>query len=253
MRLKRLRRYNDRTAVRNQASLFYDVGRLYAPRYRQATLYSFFAPQDPNTQLALDLAYTDVKAAFQYYLAHYNRGRPFIVASHSQGTTHARRLLHELVDNNPQLRKQLIAAYLVGGQVTPHEYPHLPTLRDSIQVGGIIAWNTALRGTNYGPYHRLLVTNPLTWTLDSATVPASLNRGGVSLRFRGIDPHPTGAQIHQGLLWVDDPHLPGYRRLRVPGLKELSASYHIVDYNLFYLNVRENAHARVRAWQSTFR
>jgi hypothetical protein len=253
MRLQRLRRYNDRTAVRNQASLFYDVGRLYAPRYRQATLYSFFAPQDPNTQPALDLAYADVKAAFQYYLAHYNHGRPFIVASHSQGTTHARRLLHELVDNNPRLRKQLIAAYLVGGQVTPHEYPHLPALRDSLQVGGIIAWNTALRGTYYGPYHSLLVTNPLTWTLDSANAPASLNRGGVSLRFRNIDPHPTGAQIHQGLLWVDDPHLSGYRRLRVPGLKELSVSYHIVNYNLFYLNVRENARARVRAWQSTFR
>jgi hypothetical protein len=250
---KRLRRYTDRTVLRNQASLFYDVGRLYAPRYRQATLYSFFAPEDPSTQPALDLAYADVKAAFQYYLAHYNHGRPFILASHSQGTTHAQRLLHELVDDNSQLRKQLVAAYLVGRQVTPHEYHNLPALRDSLQTGGIIAWNTALRGTDYAPYHGLLATNPLTWTLDSANAPASLNCGGVPLSFKHIDPHLTGAQAHQGLLWADDPHLPGYRRLHIPGLKALSASYHIVDYNLFYLNVRQNARARVRAWQSAGR
>jgi hypothetical protein len=253
LRLKRLRRYTNRTCLRNQASLFYDVGRLYAPRYRQATIYSFFAPQDPNTQPALDLAYADVKASFLYYLAHYNHGRPFILASHSQGTTHAQRLLHELVDDDPQLRNQLIAAYLVGRDVRPHDYKNLPALRDSLQTGGIIAWNTALRGTNYEPYHGLLVTNPLTWTLDSAAAPASLNRGGVPLSYKYSNPHLTGAQVHQGLLWADDPHLPGYRRLHIPGLKELNASYHIVDYNLFYLNVRQNARARVRAWQSTSR
>ncbi|WP_220235719.1 DUF3089 domain-containing protein [Hymenobacter ginsengisoli] len=248
MRLKRLRRFTDRTCLRNQASLFYDAGRLYAPRYRQATLYSFFAPKDPNTQPALDLAYADVKASFEYYLAHYNHGRPFILASHSQGTTHAQRLLHELVDENPKLRKQLIAAYLIGRKVTPHEYKNLPPLRDSLQTGGIIGWNTASSGTDFLPYHGLLVTNPLTWTLDSGAAPASLNRGGVPLTFKRIDPHVTGAQAHRGLLWADAQHPPGYRHLHVPGEKDLSASYHIVDYNLFYLNVRQNARARVRAW-----
>jgi hypothetical protein len=72
----------------------------------------------------------------------------------------------------------------------------------------------------------------------------------VPLSFKRLDLHLTGAQAHRGLLWVDDPHRSGYPRLHIPGLKELSVSYHIVDYNLFYLNVRENAHARVRAWQS---
>ncbi|MGI4743522.1 MAG: DUF3089 domain-containing protein [Janthinobacterium lividum] len=249
LRLRRLRRYTNRTTIRNQASIFAGVGRLYAPCYRQATLYSFFAREDPNSQPALDLAYADVKAAFQYYLAHYNHGRPFILAGHSQGTYHATRLLHELVDDSPQLRQQLVVAYLIGYQVKEKEFKNLPALRDSLQTGGIVAWNTAVRGTNYLPYRSLLATNPLTWTLDSANAPAALNRGGVPLTFNRLDPHPTGAQIHRGLLWVDDPHLPGYPRLHVPGLKELSVSYHIVDYNLFYLNVRKNAQARVRAWQ----
>ena len=249
LRLHRLRHYTTRTSIRNQASLFAPVGRLYAPTYRQATLFAFFAPKDnPNVQPALDLAYADVKAAFEYYLAHYNHGRPFIVAGHSQGTLHATRLLHELVDDNPLLRRQLVAAYLVGYQPRPTEYQHLPALPDSLATGGIVGWNTVLRNSDYAPYHGLLATNPLTWTLDSTNAPAALNRGGVPLNFRRVDPHLTSAQVHHGLLWVDDPHLSGYRRLRIPGLPELSVSYHIVDYNLFYLNVRENARARVRAW-----
>ncbi|RZJ61768.1 MAG: DUF3089 domain-containing protein [Hymenobacter sp.] len=249
MRLHRLGHYTARTTIRDQASIFAGVGRLYAPRYRQATLYTFFDKENAASQLATELAYTDVKAAFQYYLAHYNRGRPFILAGHSQGGYHLTRLLHELVDNDPPLRKQLVAAYLLGCQAKPDEYQHLPALRDSLQTGGIIAWNTALRGTDYPPYHGLLATNPLTWTLDTTNVPAALNRGGVPLHFRRLDPHVTAAQVHNGLLWADDPHLSGYRRLHVPGLKALSVSYHLVDYNFFYLNVHENARARVRAWQ----
>ena len=253
MRLRRLRHYTDRATIRNQASLFYPVGRLYVPRYRQATLYSFFNKQDPNTQPAMDLAYADVKAAFQYYLAHYNHGRPFILAGHSQGGYHATRLLHELVDNDPQLRKQLVAAYLIGCQARPDEYQHLPAMPDSLATGGIIAWNTALRGTDYPPYHGLLATNPLTWTLDTTNAPAALNRAGVPLGFNRLDPHITAAQSHNGLLWADNPHRAGYPRLHVPGLKALSVSYHIADYSFFYLNVRENARARVQAWQSSSR
>lgn len=248
LRLRRLRHYTRRTTIRNQASIFAGVGRLYAPAYRQATLYTFFDRTNPNSAPALDLAYADVKAAFQYYLAHYNRGRPFILAGHSQGTTHAARLLHEFVDNNPLLSKQLVAAYLIGQEVRLGEYSHLPALRDSLETGGVIAWNTARRGTAYPPYSGLLATNPLTWTLDSANAPAALNRGGVPLSFARLDPHVTGAQVHRGLLWVDDPHLAGYPRLHIPGLRQLNASYHVADYNLFYLNVRENARARVRAW-----
>lgn len=249
LRLHRLAHYTDRTTIRNQASIFAGVGRLYAPRYRQATLYTYFDKKNPASQSAQDLAYADVKAAFQYYLAHYNHGRPFILAGHSQGGYHATRLLHELVDDNPQLRKQLVAAYLLGCQAKPDEYHHLPALRDSLQTGGIIAWNTAERGTDYPLYHGLLTTNPLIWTLDTANAPASLNRGGVPINFQRVDTHVTAAQVHRGLLWVDDPHRSGYPRLHIPGLPALSVSYHIADYNLFYLNVRENAQARVRAWQ----
>jgi hypothetical protein len=78
----RLHRYTNRTSIRAQASIFAGVGRLHAPHYRQATLYTFFDKEHPASKPAIDMAYSDVKAAFQYYLAHYNHGRPFILAGH---------------------------------------------------------------------------------------------------------------------------------------------------------------------------
>jgi hypothetical protein len=253
---QRLNRYTDNTTIRQQASVFNTAGRLYAPRYRQATLYSFFEPSGPANgqptaegQQALDLAYADVKAAFQYYLAHYNHGRPIILAGHSQGTYHATRLLHEFFDKDPQLCRQLVAAYLVGFRARPDEFQTLRPCADSLQTGCYVGWNAALQGHDYAPYHGLLATNPLTWTLDTLLAPAALNRGGVPRQLSRLDVQPTTAQAHDGLLWVQAPAVGGYQRLHIPGQRPLRFSYHLADYGLFYLNVRRNARARVQAWQ----
>ncbi|TPG67165.1 DUF3089 domain-containing protein [Hymenobacter nivis] len=245
----RLNRYTDRTTIFNQASVFNAAARVYAPRYRQATLYSFFDKQGPSGQQALDLAYADVKAAFQYYLAHYNQGRPLIIAGHSQGGTHATRLLHDFFDHDPALRKRLVAAYLIGCQAKTNEYQILRPCADSLATGCYVAWNTSERGFDYPPYHGLAVVNPLTWTLDTARAPAALNRGGVGPHLKRIDAHVTDAQIHRGLLWITPPQVRGYPRFLLPGYPELRHSFHAADIGLFYMNIRENATARVRAWQ----
>lgn len=246
----KLNRYTDRTTIRQQASAFNAAGRIYAPRYRQATLYSFFDEETTNGQAALDFAYGDVKAAFQYYLAHYNQGRPIIIAGHSQGTAHATRLLHEFFDNDPRLRRQLVAAYLIGFKVKPDEYQAIRPCADSLATGCFITYNAVATGNDYPPFHPFAVTNPLTWTLDTLLAPAALNRGGVGQYFKRPDPHVTDAKIHQGLLWVTPPRPGGYPRFLLPGRPELRHSYHIADYGLFYLNIRQNAKARVRAWQA---
>ncbi len=78
----------DDTAIKNQASIFNAAGRVYAPRYRQAHLNVFRRRGTEVAEGALDLAYQDVLAAFDYFLENYNEGRPIIIASHSQGTLH---------------------------------------------------------------------------------------------------------------------------------------------------------------------
>jgi hypothetical protein len=82
----------DKYPIRYQATIFNGAGKVYAPRYRQAHLNCFYTKKTKDASEALELAYEDVKAAFQYYLLHYNNGRPFIIATHSQGTFHGKRL-----------------------------------------------------------------------------------------------------------------------------------------------------------------
>ncbi|MDB5229076.1 MAG: hypothetical protein JWN78_3269, partial [Bacteroidota bacterium] len=91
---KKLNKDLDKLPVKFHTAIFNRVGRVYAPRYRQAIIKSFFDTTG-NGKKALDLAYEDVKRAFEYYMKNYNHGRPIIIVSHSQGTTHARRLLKD--------------------------------------------------------------------------------------------------------------------------------------------------------------
>lgn len=83
----------DYTSILYQASVFNSSCRVFAPRYRQAHIYSFFSKDTLASKNALALAYADVETAFTYYLKHYNNGRPIIIAAHSQGTLHAGMLL----------------------------------------------------------------------------------------------------------------------------------------------------------------
>lgn len=93
-----------------KVSVFNGCCRLYAPHYRQATLAALKIPA------AMDVTYSDIARAFRFYIAHLNHGRPFIIASHSQGTAHAIRLLQQEIFGKP-LCPRLVAAYLIGGYV----------------------------------------------------------------------------------------------------------------------------------------
>ena len=103
----------DETTIKNQASAFNQSCKIYAPRYRQAHYSVFLTEDKESAKNALDLAYEDVKNAFEYYLKNFNQDRPIVIAAHSQGTLHATRLLQDFFDNKP-LKKQLAEAYLVG-------------------------------------------------------------------------------------------------------------------------------------------
>lgn len=241
----------DRTAILFQASLFNAAGRVYAPRYRQAHYEAYFTPDEVSAQKAFQLAYQDVEAAFQYYLDHWNQGRPIIIASHSQGTTHAIPLLRKYFDDTP-LRAQLVAAYLVGMPVTRDDFQNIPPCTGPDQTGCFCSWRTYKNGyrahfqkeylaQRFAPKPNTVVTNPLNWTTDTLLVPRSQNEGSLLFQFNDIYPHLVDAQVVMDMLWVNKPKFRGSVFLR-------TKNYHPADYNFFYFNTRANAVQRVEAY-----
>jgi hypothetical protein len=240
---KHLNHHTDVTTIRYQASVFNNCCRIYAPRYRQAELYAYLDKRG-NARPAFDTAYADVKKAFAYYLKQYNKGRPIVIASHSQGTDHAVRLMHDFFENDPELMSRLVAAYLVGRPITPTTFPVLKPCDSASQTGCYVTWNAVRWGETqfFGVTPiKIACVNPLSWKRDTLLVPASANEGSVSFSMKRIEPNIADARCSpSGLLWVHPPHKKGFPHTR---------SYHLYDYNFFYMNIRSNVSCRIEAWK----
>ncbi|TAF51927.1 MAG: DUF3089 domain-containing protein, partial [Sphingobacteriia bacterium] len=159
----------DNSTILKQASIFNAAGRVFAPRYRQANYFQYLptnAQELATAQQAFELAYADIREAFVYYLKHWNKGRPIILAAHSQGSTHGQRLLKEFFDTTV-LRNRLVVAYLVGMPINPNQYQALKPCLSPFQTGCITSWRTYREGTLPASVQQekapIIVTNPLTW------------------------------------------------------------------------------------------
>jgi len=95
-------------------SAFNGCCRIYAPRFRQSTLSGMGHVEEGRK--ATELAYSDVKAAFEHFLKEKSDGRPLIIASHSQGSLYCIRLLQDFFEGKP-LFKQLVAVYAIAAWV----------------------------------------------------------------------------------------------------------------------------------------
>jgi Protein of unknown function (DUF3089) len=238
----------DYSPILYQASAF-NEHRVFSPRYRQAHVRAYYTADSVNAKMAFNTAYEDIKTAFQYYLDHFNNGRPIIIASHSQGSTHAQRLLKEFFDNTP-LQKQLVAAYVIGMYIPDNEFTSLKMCTDSLQTGCICGWRTYKK--NYEPDFVIkekgtgLITNPLTWTTTGEHADKTLNKGSILLKFNKIRTHVTDGQIHDGILWIKKLYLPGSFLIR-------SKNFHIGDINLFYINIRDDVNRRIKNFRQSHR
>ena len=105
---------SERGAARVQFARFAGVCRTYAPIYRQMTLAAVTAAATGAdvTRPAM-LAYADVASAWREYLAKYNRGRPFVLIGHSQGSLMLQELIKHEIEGKP-LAKQMKLAILPG-------------------------------------------------------------------------------------------------------------------------------------------
>lgn len=247
-----------------QASVFNGCCAVYAPRYRQANGRAF-THLSPEGDKAIDVAYADVSAAFDQYTKQ-NPDRPLILASHSQGTVLAARLLRERA-TEPVFADRLVVAYLIGGPIAAEDVAPTPICENATQNGCVVGWNA--RTPHYEPNafefyaHRTdpmdgrICVNPLTWSAALSGEPVAAAR-----------------QAHLGALFFDAPAgprlLPGFADATCTGgalvvseigqldrdfmsgllLKAMPGNYHAIEYQLFYANLRQNAKDRVAAFSS---
>ena len=237
----------DNGTILFQASIFNEVGRVFSPRYRQANLSAYYptnAADSLNAKAAFEMAYQDIKAAFQYYLTNNNNGRPIIIAAHSQGSTHGKRLLKEFFESG-NLKNKLVVAYLVGMLVEENYFATLKACETPNQTGCICSWRTYKEG--YEPEfvlqekNKAIVTNPLTWDASKPFASRDLNKGGILLKFNKKVLRVADANIQSNVLWAHKPHFFG-------NIFYNTNNYHVADMNLYYMNIRENVALRKKAF-----
>ena len=199
------------TAVKNQASPFATSGKIYVPFYRQAHIKSYDLYYKGGKE-AFEVAYADVKNAFEYYLKYYNNNRPIIIASHSQGTNHTTQLLKDFFDEKP-LQKRLIAAYIVGMGIKPK---------------------------NKKVYNDAVTTNPITWD-DSKSTTLHQHKGFLYSNGK-LYTKALKIEITDGMVWSTNPKFP----LRF--FMSFMKNYHAGDINLFWQDIKENVELRTKTW-----
>ena len=130
-------------AINMEKEIYDRDSRFFAPNYRQAGL-NVYAMETSDREQYLELAFDDVKNAFEYYYKTCNNGRPIILAGFSQGADMCIRLMKERFKNE-NIQDQLIACYAIGWRITEEEireYPQLKSAEGESDTGVIISFNS---------------------------------------------------------------------------------------------------------------
>ena len=249
----------------NYAGPFVRVGRIFAPRYRQAGLYSLLTLRD-DAKDARRFAYGDVATAFRYWRDHQGGARPFVVVGVEQGGTLAARLVAEEIAPNAQLRARLVGAYLIE-TVVPATRPALPPCTRRDEAGCLAAWASV--PSSEIDRGKILLARALVWDANGDLV----NLEGPALCFNPIlgattdEPAPArmhaGAANATGLEWGARPAFlarqvsaqceGGILRVSSPKSASLKSAGSWTEermapgFNLFYADLENDARARLAA------
>jgi hypothetical protein len=254
----------------NYVAPYGEAGRLFAPFYRQASLYSYMTTRE-DARLAQDFAYQDVKRAFEVFLQQNPPERPIVLVGHNQGAAQLIRLLQDYFANDPKLTDRLAVAYIIDYPVPldlfDTAFGMLKPCETSQDTGCVAAFGAFMPGEhviaerfmerllvhdghNFRSVNgrRLLCINPLIWSRAEDYAPERLHLGGVAAEGLEPDirpaarPNQVGAQCQGGILLVDKPRSRSLRRTI-----QIGAKFRTLPSNLFYEDLKQNAVTRVKA------
>ena len=240
-------------ALNMERGIYADSARLFAPYYRQAAM-KVYSLDAESREPWMQLAYTDVSAAFAYYLANENQGRPIILAGFSQGADMCYRLLREYFGDEA-LYSRLVAVYALGWPCTEEmvsAYPQIVPASGAEDTGTVISFDCEapeVTETFINPLGQSAYTiNPLNWKTDGTPAGKEENLGACFTDYSGEinreDAALCGCYIDEmrGIVKVTDVRPEDYPAL-VPGLPE--GAYHVYDYQFFFRNLQQNVAVRL--------
>lgn len=258
-------------ALPNYAGPFRGLGAIWAPLYRQASLYAL-QTQRFDARRARALAYEDVADAFARFLTEAPSEAPLILVGVEQGGLHVLGLLQQMTVNEA-VADRLVAAFVID-QATPLDLfngplAHLSVCRTPEAVRCVASWG-AVRANHERRIRRfqrrsmawngaarlestedraLACVNPILWTATEDYAPSRLHRGGVDATGLELSARPaplagqTSAQCRHGVLLVDRPTAPSLRASWRWGQQ-----YRPAEANLFYADIAANAAQRLGAF-----
>jgi hypothetical protein len=230
----------EKNVVNAQFARFASKCRLFAPMYRQVTLTALRAMMAGKPMnVDRDLGYGDVVAAWNYYLAHDNKGRGVVLVGHSQGSGVLARMIKEEIDGKP-VQGKMISAVLMGwslpvpkGADVGGAFMHVPVCRSNTQLSCVIAF-ADFRATVPPPANsrfgkapegqQAVCANPAALAGGSGSLEAYLSVNRIATAMDAPEPYP----------WTDPAKPIDTAFVKVPGL--LSAEC-VLDEHGSYLAV----------------
>ena len=231
--------------------LFEKSCNFYSPYYRQITMDCWFLPETKIDSLYA-FAHQDIVKAYHYYIEHFNQGRPFILAGHSQGAKAVVELLKHSVSD--QEYERMVAAYVFGFEISSEEiskYPKLKPAKGEEDSRCVICYNSVSRLEAVSSLFsdNAACINPVNWTTDGTYAPASENPGSVFFDAQGnSDTLFCTVGVRQDLssqtLIIDGLNDETFF---IPEIEKLfpKGNYHVQELNLYYLSIQKNVEKRI--------
>jgi hypothetical protein len=255
-----------------QASRYSQTCRVFAPMYRQVTIANLFKRNAESGQIA----FGDVAAAWNDYLARYNDGRGVVLIGHSQGSLLLRPLIANVIEPNAAVRTRIVSAILLGGNVlvptgkdVGGDFKYLAACHSPSEIGCVIAFSTfdhmppagSLFGRTARPGMEVLCTNPA--ALGGGTgaltpyLPARTN-GRLALGSQSVttpwvsDPDLFTGECRNsgGASWlqVDDVRQAGDNRIKLLDSLGPTWGLHLYDGNIALGNLTDIVHSEAAAY-----
>ncbi len=254
----------------NYAGPFAVTGNIYAPRYRQGSLFTQLTLREDSME-ARAFPYKDVAAAFQRFLKTRRGGRGFVIVGVEQGGLMAERLLHDVVARDPALKSQLVAAYLLETLAPARALSDaIPPCASRSETGCAVAYLTvdsgrpdkALQvlqkavtwdeGDALEPLasQRAVCVNPVIGAASEEQVDARRSQGATNATglewgtYPATIAHRVSSHCLGGLLFVDKPKSPSFKETG-----SWEDRHKVPPYNLFYGDLEADLAARWQAFQ----